>query len=313
MPVFDTPILKWGFILRIIIIFFLISCKEETDSIAPLPLEPVIPMPGEDIVYLPVVIHVIHNGEEIGSGTNLSDEQIARQIEILNEDFRRKEGTRGFNDHPDGGDSMIEFILAKQTPEGLPTNGINRIDTTKLEERIAGHSFSDYAKVVYWNSNQYINIWTSPMPESFECLFAGMATGPDTELPGTEFLSLPGPGDAEGIIINWKSFGESDTQCHTKYGRTLTHEMGHYLGLLHTWGVRDCENNDYCHDTPAVDVPVWGNQPFMGCEGESIMIGNYMNWSHDEVMNIFTNDQIGRMHYVLMNHEGRNSLLSSRH
>lgn len=87
--------------------------------------------------------------------------------------------------------------------------------------------------------------------------------------------------------------------------------MGHYLGLLHPWGRKDCHLNDYCDDTPAVDREIYGSDPFTGCAGEIIMIGNYMNWSHDEVMNIFTKDQIARMHYVLENHEGRKALASS--
>ncbi|UJH68287.1 M43 family zinc metalloprotease [Allomuricauda sp. SCSIO 65647] len=297
---------KWSIVIFNLVMLAFVSCSKEGETESPLPNDP-----KEGVILLPLVIHVVHNGHEIGEETNLSIEQIERQIEILNEDFRRKEGTKGFNDHPDGGDAMIEFVLAKRTPEGLPTNGINRIDTTKIAEPLLGHSFNDYAKIGYWDPTQYINVWIAPLPESFECILSGQATGPETDLPGTEFLSLPGPGDAEGIIVNWKSFGESDTNCHTKYGRTLTHEMGHYLGLLHTWGASDCENNDYCDDTPAVDKPVFGSQPFLGCKGETVMMGNYMNWSHDEVMNIFTKDQIARMHYVLENHEGRKALQSS--
>lgn len=88
------------------------------------------PEPGVDLIYLPVVIHIIHNGEAIGDGPNLSAERIKRQIKILNEDFRRKKGTRGYNNHPDGGDAKIEFVLARQTPGGETTNGINRIDAS---------------------------------------------------------------------------------------------------------------------------------------------------------------------------------------
>ena len=106
-------------------------------------------------------------------------------------------------------------------------------------------------------------------------------------------------------------FGESNIDCHARYGRTLTHEMGHYFGLLHTWAGNDCEFNDFCDDTPAVDAPVFGRNPYRGCEDEMVMIGNYMNFSDDDVMNIFTRDQVARMHYVLLNHTGRNSLMTS--
>lgn len=87
-------------------------------------------------------------------------------------------------------------------------------------------------------------------------MILGSATGPKTDLPGTERLSIPQDGDVEGILINWMHFGESNISCHARHGRTLTHKMGHYLGLLHTWDVNNCEQNDFCDDTPAVDRPV---------------------------------------------------------
>lgn len=294
-------------ILTLLTILLLISCSKSDDSISPSP----IPEPGNDVVYLPVVVHIIHNGEATGKGPNLSEQRVLRQIEILNEDYRRKLGTKGFNEHPDGGDAQIEFVLAKRTPSGEQTNGINRIDASKVNVPDLGYNLNHYAQYAYWNPDAYINIWTTPLPESSQCLALGSATGPETDLPGTEFLSIPGPDDADGIMINWMHFGESDIDCHARFGRTLTHEMGHFLGLLHTWGSGECEANDYCEDTPAVDEHVFRSVPFMGCDGEEVMIGNYMNYSHDAVMNIFTQDQIKRMHYVLKNHAGRNALLTS--
>ena len=293
----------------ILLLIWFSACNNAHNDLSP---EPVNPIPGVDVVYLPVVVHVLHSGEHTGIGPNLSEERIKRQIEILNEDFRRKEGTRGYNNHPNGGDAMIEFVLAKQSPEGEPSDGINRIDISKVKVPGLGYNQNHYAQYDYWDTSLYINIWTTPLPESTQCIVLGSATGPETDLPGTKNLLLPGPDDAEGILINWMHFGESDIDCHAKYGRTLTHEMGHYLGLLHTWGALDCELNDYCDDTPAVDIPVFGRNYFIGCQGETAMIENYMNYTDDEVMNIFTNDQIKRMHYVLKNHNGRNSLVSSR-
>lgn len=290
-----------------LVVFFTACNQDETDVIT----DPVNFVPGVDVVYLPVVVHVIHSGEPVGMGPNLSDERILRQIEILNEDFRKREGTRGYNNHPDGGDAMMEFVLARQTPEGDPSNGINRIDTTQVKVPNMGYNQNHFAQYSYWDPSLYINIWTTPLPESTQCLVLGSSSGPKTDLPGTELLVLPGPKDAEGIMINWIHFGESDIDCHAKYGRTLTHEMGHYFGLLHPWGAMDCDFNDYCGDTPAVDVHVFGRTSFVGCQGDRVMIENYMNYTDDEVMNIFTHEQIGRMHYVLKNHEGRNSLLLS--
>ena len=269
------------------------------------------PILGEDVIYLPVVVHVIHTGGEIGEESNLSTERIMRQIEILNEDFRRKVGTRGYNEHLNGGDAKIEFVLAKRAPDGSSTIGINRIDTTKVSVPQLGYGPNHFAQYAYWPPSEYINIWTTPLPLSTECIAAGMATGPITDLPGTQHLALPQPGDAEGILINWIHFGESEIDCHARFGRTLTHEMGHYFGLLHTWGGKDCGLNDYCEDTPAVDQEIFGNTARMGCQGTPVMLENYMNYTDDAIMNIFTKDQIARMHFVLENHLERNALMSS--
>ncbi|MBU2903898.1 hypothetical protein KO529_03805 [Arenibacter algicola] len=269
------------------------------------------PLLGIEVVHLPVVVHVIHTGEEVGVGANLSKERILRQIEIINEDFRRKEKTRGYNEHPDGGDAKIEFVLAKSNPDSEPIDGINRINMSIKEINDLGYNQNHYAQFAYWDPSKYINIWTTPLPLDTECLVLGSATGPKTDLPGTQLLATPKQGDAEGILINWMHFGESNIVCHARYGRTLTHEMGHFLGLLHTWGGHDCELNDYCDDTPAVDEIVFGRNSFEGCSGETIMIGNYMNYSDDDVMNIFTKEQIQRIYYVLDNHIGRNSLMTS--
>ena len=295
----------------VFMLLLFISCSNE-DIGNEVP-EPGIPEAGDDVLSIPIVVHVVHLGSAVGEGPNLSEEHVIRQIEILNEDFRRKAGTRGHNNHPDSEDAKIEFSLAKQTPDGQPTNGINRIEITQDEFLGLGFDVRAYGQLDYWDPEQYINIWTAPYPEYAMCIVLGKATGPaGIDLPGIEHLGTPEPGDPEGIMINGMHFGESDIDCHARYGRTLTHEMGHYLGLLHPWGARDCEFNDYCDDTPAVDNFVYGRASYPGCEGETIMIENYMNWSDDEVMNLFSKDQIARMRYVLKNHTGRKSLLKSK-
>ncbi len=163
----------------------------------------------------------------------------------------------------------------------------------------------------YWNPEEYLNIWTAPYLNLTD-IFLGLGTGPETDLPGHETLAKGEPFQAEGVIINASHFGKSETSSVYNLGRTLTHEIGHYLGLLHPWGSGDCELNDFCDDTPAVSMPTTACNVSIGCDGEELMIQNYMNWTPDACMNIFTRDQIARMHYVLENSPRRITLLTSK-
>ena len=288
----------------------LASCSQEEDITPPPDSEP---NPIEKLYQIPIVVHVLHFGEPLGEGNNLSKEKILRQIEIVNEDFRRKAGTRGFNNHPEGADSRIKFVLAKTDPQGNPTNGIVRINTKTTPNPLpSNHSFDFYAGFSYWDPALYLNVWSIPLGDLVDA-FLGEATGPNTDLPGGHLFTPGEPLQSEGILINSAHFGESDLNSEHNLGRTLTHEIGHYLGLLHTWGEGDCIHNDFCKDTPPVSSPVTGcpHTPPIACDGSPVMIENYMNYTYDRCMNMFTKDQIARMHYVLENSPYRSSLLNS--
>ncbi|UZR98502.1 M43 family zinc metalloprotease [Chondrinema litorale] len=280
--------------LTILLFISLFSC--ETKPKEKIELNPT---PEQKVFEINVVVHIIHNGEAIGTGPNLSVERIAKQIESLNNDFRRKTGTKGFNSNPISDDARIQFKLAQTDPEGNPTNGIVRINSKEVNNPLEAWGFDYFANFNYWDYKKYVNIWTAPLPESGIDVYLGEATGPDTDLPGNELFTGGEPFYAEGIIINHAHFGESDIESDYNLGRTLTHEMGHYLGLLHPWGSKDCDNNDYCDDTPAVDTFVSGCTSFKGCNQEDVLIENYMNWTSDICMNTFTKNQIERMRYVL--------------
>ena len=281
--------------------------------------------PEDSIYVLPVVVHVIHLGDPIGTKENISLEQIESQIRILNEDFRRKPGTNGFNTHPAGGDARIEFQLAKRTPDGLPTDGIVRVDITQIETPPFGGSMIGLgAYFSFWDPNQYINIWSFPGVQDFGL---GEAKFPITDLPGLEGEGpaiIPGldsihgiPVDqVDGVAINAYHFGERDIDSPYRFGRTGTHEMGHFLGLFHVWGddgfEGSCEIDDYCEDTPNVASRTSGcPSQKLACDGHPAMIENYMDYTDDVCMNMFTMDQIARMRYVLQNSPRRKSLLSS--
>lgn len=294
----------------VLLFVFLFACGKDS-AVAPI-IEPA-PQPGPKIYRIPVVVHVIHFGEPLGAGHNLSKERIAGQIKLLSDDYRRREGTRGFNNHPDGGDARIEFVFAQSAPNGAATDGIVRVNAKAINNPVEENRLFDYfAYYSYWDPERYLNIWTMPLPGATDVVL-GMATGPETDLPGAE-LFIPGePFQAEGVLINSEHFGESDLHSEHNLGRTLTHEVGHYLGLLHTWGGGDCNSNDFCDDTPPVSKPVMGcsSGTELACDGQPVMFENYMNYTFDRCMNAFTNDQIGRMHYVLENSPRRTSLLDS--
>lgn len=269
---------------------------------------------SDEVLTVPVVVHVVHQGEPVGSGTNISYLQVLSQLEALNEDFRRKQGTSGWNAHPDGADVRIEFAPALRDPEGnaLAEPGVHRVDGG----RTSWTSLDDIEQFLkpqtIWDPNQYCNIWVAS--------FGGTISG---YLGYAQFPSLSGqPGlnqnggasSTDGIIIRSNAFGRSgNVQAPYHLGRTLTHEMGHWLGLRHIWGDGDCSVDDYCQDTPPAaqyhtGCPTWANT----CTGNGPdMLENYMDFVNDECMHLFTNDQKARMRTVLKVSPQRKELLQS--
>jgi len=264
------------------------------------------------ILVLPVVVHVVHRGEPVGVGTNLSDARVAAQIRILNEDFRRRPGTPGFNTHPDGADTGIEFVLAARTPGGQPTTGIRRIDATRVSNPVPENDlFRHFAHYGYWDPEEYVNVWTMPLPESARGVVLGFATGPETTLPGADLLLVGEPTQPEGILVNAAHFGPGAVASDFDRGRTLTHEMGHYLGLLHLWGGGVCAENDFVADTPASSTPIVSCAARIGCGGVPTQPRNYMTFAEDGCMNLFTQGQAARMRYVLDTSPHRRGLATS--
>lgn len=265
------------------------------------PLEPPPADTLPPLLRVPVVVHVLHRGEAVGSGNNHTQARILRQIQLLNDDFRRREGTRGWNDHPDGADPRIEFVLATEDPEGRPTDGIVRVDVASAEPPEHGSSFQYWAHYSYWDPERYLNVWSVPLEEVADA-YLGEATGPETDLPGSHLLAPGEPIQPEGILVNAPHLGEAERASPHALGRTLTHEMGHYLGLLHLWGDGECGTNDYCADTPAVSGPIQGCGPStaLSCDGSPVQARNYMTYAPDACMDLFTRDQVARMRHVLL-------------
>ncbi|WP_299464416.1 M43 family zinc metalloprotease [uncultured Microscilla sp.] len=263
------------------------------------------------VYKIPVVAHVVYsNGLKEGEKENLSTATIRQLIDNLNDDFRKREGTPGYNTHPVGADARIEFQLAQQTPDGSPTNGIVRIDQSTVPPDTSGQYPSlmeSVARYGYWNPEQYLNLWFYPLPK----VLLGRAVFPEADLPG---MTPPEKEvKADGVFINSVLFQEGENN-HFNLGRTLTHEIGHFLGLFHIWGIKGgCDKDDFCEDTPPVanaHEEGCGSKP-TACNGEPAMIENYMDYSYDECMNIFTQDQVARMRIVMANSPRRQTLATS--
>jgi hypothetical protein len=264
------------------------------------------------ILTIPVVVHVIHNGEAIGTAPNITDAQIESQITVLNQDFRKKFGTPGFNSNPLGADVEIEFVLAKVDPNGSPTNGIDRVN-------MGSSSWSaDNIDVIVkpatiWNSTQYMNMWSVKFSDS---TLLGFAQFPDSSgLPGISTSN--GASNTDGVVSNFNVFGSNDfgttfllTAPYNK-GRTMSHEVGHFLGLRHIWGDATC-GNDYCADTPVHHDLNEGCPTVVNCDAKgNEMVENYMDYTYDACMNIFTQNQKDRIVTVMTNSLRRKSLKTS--
>ncbi|MGB3541792.1 M43 family zinc metalloprotease [Rubrivirga sp.] len=284
-----------------------VSCDNVSDPEPP-------PSLHDGVYRIAVVVHVVHHGEPVGVGHNLSLARIEGQIEGLNDDYRRREGTRGFNTHPDGADARVEFVLARTAPDGTATTGIVRVNATEVDNPVEGNGLFDrFAFYGYWPPEHYLNVWTMPLPPSTVDVVLGLATGPETDLPGADHLLVGEPFQAEGVLVNSAHFGASSLDSEYNLGRTLTHEVGHYLGLLHPWGGGNCDANDHCLDTPAQSTPLTGcpSPAPTGCSGQPVMVENYMNWTADRCMSTFTADQVSRMHHVLEHSPRRRTLANS--
>jgi hypothetical protein len=263
---------------------------------------------ADKLLKIPVVVHVIHNNatNTIGgpNNANITDEQIRSQIAVLNEDYRRKAGTRGFNLNPVGADMEIEFNLATKDPNGNVTSGITRTFVDK-----ASWDLSDdeqiIANTIKWDYEKYLNIWVT----RGNGRTIGYAAFPyDSKIVGlgTTAQDILDQNIFDGVIIDYRNFGTccAVTGATYNFGRTLTHEIGHYFGLLHPNGDENC-GTDYCDDTPQIEnlnnSTSCPTTLISTCGGTTRpnMIENYMDYSPDRCMNIFTNDQKKRVRSAL--------------
>lgn len=270
-----------------------------------------------EIITLPVVVHVVHNGENVGQGRNISAAQVASQLEVLNEDFRRAVGSNGFNDDPVGADIEIEFCLAALGPNGqeLTEAGINRYNGNRPSwTRTDVEGFLKPNTI--WNPNDYLNIWTVDFEGESELLLGYAQFPSDSELAGLP--TSGGSASTDGVVVRYSSFGSSEKGSFSvmsppyNKGRTLVHEVGHWLGLRHIWGDGPCGSDDFVGDTPEAAEPTRGCPIGKVSCGNVNMVQNYMDYSDDACMNIFTRGQKTRMLAVMELSPRRRSLINSQ-
>ncbi|HEV7348030.1 M43 family zinc metalloprotease [Telluribacter sp.] len=254
-----------------------------------------------EVLTIPIIVHIVHNGEAVGQGRNLSMARVQAQIETLNEDFRRIPGSPGFNNDPRGADVEIEFCLSQLDQQGrtMAEPGINRINGNRTN-----WTQNDIENVLkpttIWDPDKYFNVWVLEFASTE--LLVGYAQFPSQSgLPGIPNNS---PRNTDGVVIRYQSFGNvlkgnfPNMPAPYNQGRTLTHEVGHWLGLRHIWGDANC-GNDFADDTPPQASESRGCPIGRTSCGTVNMVQNYMDYSDDACMNIFTKDQKSRMRAVM--------------
>ncbi|HEX8326037.1 MAG TPA: GEVED domain-containing protein [Hymenobacter sp.] len=257
---------------------------------------------------IPVVVHVLYNT----AAQNISDAQVASQIAVLNEDFQKLNADAA--NVPSAfaaaaANVNIAFTLAKRTPAGAATTGIVRKSTTRTSWPVDNPNtgqFYEYMKRSSdggsdpWNTSQYLNLWV--------CNLAGGTLG-YAQFPG-------GPAALDGVVIRTSAFGKGGSAAAPfNLGRTGTHEVGHWLNLFHIWGDDGtaCTGSDQVSDTPNQADENYGvpTYPNPSCSNTSDMFMNYMDYTDDRGMYMFSNGQSSRMNALFASGGARASLKTS--
>lgn len=230
----------------------------------------------DQVVYIPVVFHIVYNDVE----QNISFQQIYSQLNVLNEDFNRK--------NPDSVNTLevfksaaakcnIRFFLAQEDELGNPSTGITRTFTNHGPFADDNIHYTSEGGANAWDAKKYLNIWVCNLADGV----FGYASPPGSNV------------ETDGVVIDYQFVGTTGTVVSPyNKGRTATHEVGHWLGLQHLWGsVGGCVDDDGIIDTPDQSGPTTGCDLISETCGSLNMVQNYMDHSYDECMNLFTKGQ----------------------
>lgn len=260
---------------------------------------------GASVVrIIPVVFHVIHEG----GVENISRAQIQNQIDLLNLDFRHQNADSVNTPAPFlalAADVEIEFRLATKDPNGNCTDGVVRVNNP-----LTNNARDNVKALSYWPSNKYLNVWVVKTIQNLSGS-AGIVLG---------FAQFPGGNAAtDGIVLRHDYTGNIGTAANSNNaGRTMTHEVGHWLNLRHIWGDATC-GSDFVSDTPThfganqsncPNFPKTSNCSGNGANGD--MFVNYMDYTTGTCQNMFSIGQAARMNAALSSSSsGRNNLWSA--
>lgn len=244
--------------------------------------------PANGPVYtIPVVFHVIQRTDGVG---NIANSLITSQVAILNEDFRALAGSLG----APGFDTEIQFALATVDPNGNATTGINRVTNNSYFADPGPGAANPMKQALRWDTTRYLNIYTNDAAGNL-----GYATFPQQDAGSS----------LDGVVLLYSSVGRNSPGGGIyNQGRTGTHEVGHYLGLFHTFqdgcgtasapyttGDRIADTNR--QQSPNFDCPAGATS----CSSPD-PIENYMNYTQDTCMNRFTSEQANRMRCAIANY-----------
>lgn len=256
-------------------------------------------------LVIQVVFHVIQRTDGRGA---ISPALIQSQMDILNEDFNALAGTPGSM----GSNAQLQFVLAKFDPQGNPTTGINVVTSNQYFNDPGSSGGNPMKRAINWDPARYLNIYTNDAAG-----LLGYATFPAEDDPRNPY---DGAGGAEdGVVLLWDAVGRNaPAGAPYNQGRTATHEIGHYLGLYHTfeniWGracaqpnapysVGDLIADTQPHSVPQFDCPIQAAE----CGGGNAPAENYMNYTDDTCMTKFTVEQVNRMRCSIVNYRTVNT------
>lgn len=241
---------------------------------------------NRSVVTIPVVFHIVY----YNTAQNISNTRITDQLAVLNKDYRKL--NTDANLVPSAWSSIaadceIEFCLAQRDPNGNATTGIERIQTTTASWTTNDHvKFASQGGADAWDRSKYLNIWV--------CSISGGILGYST-FPG-------GPAANDGVVLSYQYVGTTGTSYPYNKGRTATHEIGHWLNMRHIWGDdgTSCSGSDNVGDTPNQSSENYGCPTYPltdACTASApgVMFMNYMDYTDDACMYMFTTGQKTRM------------------